>query len=151
MKFTLVALLVFLLCHPALCEEQVLRKFSLGEITSRFSGKTKSQVDTVTILNNPTMITKGQFGFKGTVDIDKVPLGGLEMRVVFKSGETYATMTQPVGYKYMQGSAKNQPFFITFKTSMTGEPPGTIERVILGATMPEGGSLTVKSLELVQW
>ena len=59
--------------------------------------------------------------------------------------------SQPKGYKDMNGSAKGQPFFITFDSARFKERIETLGNVELNVYLPKGGSVTVRSLELVQW
>lgn len=150
MKRTLPFVLAFLLCLSAISQEQVVRKFSSGEYSSKVAGITKIRGESVISLTKPP-VTKNRFGFRGTVDYDKVELGGLEMYVSFKGSESYATMSQPREFKSMRGSAKGQPFFIPFDCIEMKESLKNLDVVRLSIVLPQGGSATIKSLELVQW
>ncbi len=150
MRLLLLLSMVFSCCLTTLAQEQVVRKFSPGDYTAKVAGITKTRGEVVINLNRPP-VTKERFGFRGTVDYDKVELGGLEMYVSFKDSESYATMTQPREYKWMRGSAKDQPFFIPFDCLDAKESLKKLETVRLSITLPQGGSATIKSLELVQW
>ncbi len=149
-------LISFLLLSSLLvlaAEEQVLEKFSPSEFQAKVAGATDSgkAVEIVSIGINKPLITKQYFGFKGVVDYDQVELGGLEIRATFEDGTMFDTMTQAKGYKWIRGSAKGQAFLVRFDFAGTGESPDKLKSIKLRAKLPEGGSITIKSLELVQW
>lgn len=153
MKCFLSITLTLLLCLATFAEEQIVRKFRPGEFTATVAGITAKR-QSIVRLENPK-VTKTKFGFRGTVDYDKVEVGGLHMYVSFKGSESYLQgmmSAQPKGYqKTISGSAKGQPFFITLDSAEVKERIETLGSIELGVLLPHGGSITVKSLELVQW